>query len=296
MNTLINKILCINCGNGLIKNGLSVKCKKCGRAYAFYKGILRMMSDSSLRDEQNSFQKHHYDSHYKTEYANKMFEWRKRYIARLSAFLPRSTNSYVLDLACGQGYLSLVIAKMGYKVIACDISISGLYEARREAERLGIEKNILFVEVDIYKVKFKKNSFDFILLMMVLEHLTDDRAIIKKVISFSKKTALYYIGVPLSLKYVFPLFIPLYLYSDYGVGHKRRYSINQILDLFNHDAQVISLIYTGHLVKFLGLFLEKIGINRFGARIEDSDEKLLSSKLWASNITAVIKKLNRPRK
>lgn len=292
MNKLIKKILCLVCSNELESHEKNFKCKKCSKKYIFDHGIFMMLPHTLLRDEQNIYQKRYYEEHYKTEYANRDFEWRKRWVTRLINFLPKNKNSTILDLACGQGYMTLAVAKKGYKVIACDISVSGLKRARKEAKKLGIEKNILFIACDINTIKFKKNTFGFIIMLHVLEHLINDKQIVKNIISFANPKAIYYIGVPLSLGHVFPLFIPLYMYSDRKVGHKRRYTIENILRLFSFRAEPVYTIYTGHLIKFLGLFLSKIGINKWERKIEDLDEKMLTTKLWASNITTVIKRKN----
>lgn len=290
MNELLGKIVCLDCEGYLQGKAKLIECERCGKKYSFRNGVLIMLSEVSLQDKQNLNQKSFYEDHYKSEEANKDFEWKKRWVARLLGFLPKNKNSYILDLACGQGYMTLAVAKKGYKVIACDISVSGLLRARKEAEKLGIEKNILFIACDLYKIKFKKNTFDFIIMLAILEHLIQDKLLIKNAISFAKRNAIFYIDVPLSLSCVFPLFIPLYLYSDRQVGHKRRYALEGILKLFTFDAEPVYTVYTGHLIKFLGLFLLKIGINAFERKIEDMDEKLLSSKLWASNMTTVIKR------
>jgi SAM-dependent methyltransferase len=290
MNKLLNKIGCVNCNGFLYEKEKLIICKKCGRKYAYKNGILLMVSDISLQDKQNLYQKNFYDDHYSTEYANKDFEWRKRWVVRLLKFLPKSKNSLILDLACGQAYMTLAVAQKGYNVIACDISINGLMRARSEAVRLGVEKSILFIACDINKIRFKKNTFDFLIMLHVLEHLTYDKAVIKKIISYSKLSATYYIGVPLSLAKVFPFFIPLYMYSDKRVGHKRRYTIESIMRLFTFKAKPVYTVYTGHLVKFVGLLLSKVGVNSLESKIEDLDEKTLHSSLWASNITTVIRR------
>lgn len=290
MNELLNNLACFDCEGYLQETNNAVQCGKCGKKYAFKNGILIMLSDISLKDKQNLNQKNYYEDHYKSEEANRDFEWKKRWVVRLLGFLPKNKNSLILDLACGQAYMTLAIAKKGYKIIACDISINGLLRARKEAEKLGIEKNILFIACDLYKIKFKKNIFDFIIMLHVLEHLVEDKLMLRKATSFAKKNAIYYIGVPLSLFYVFPLFIPLYMYSDRKVGHKRRYTIESILKLFPFSAKPICTVYTGHLIKFIGLFLLKIGITSLEKKIEDLDEKILSTKLWGSNITTVIKR------
>jgi len=288
MNDLINNVLCLSCGGKLEKNRSQVRCSECERKYEVKNGVLHMLTRASLKEKQSAFQKRYYDFEYERDYVSQDFEWRKRYVNRLAKFLPKKKSSYILDLACGQGYMTLAVAKMGYRVIACDIAISGLYKASEEARRLGINNNILFIWGDVNNIAFVRNAFDFVIMLHVLEHLTNDTLIVKRVVNFSKPTARYFIGVPLSLRYVFPLLVPLYLYSDFKVGHKRRYTIEQIRRLFGKNAKSISTIYTGHLIKFLGLILAKLGLTQWERTIEDLDEKLIHKKQWASNITAII--------
>jgi len=296
MNNLINNVLCLSCRGKLQKNRFQVRCSECGRKYEVKNEVLYMLARASLKEKQSTFQKQYYDIEYEKDYVNQDFEWRRRYVNRLAKFLPKKKPGCILDLACGQGYMTLAVAKMGYRVIACDIAISGLYRVSKEARRLGINNNILFIWCDVNKIAFVRNAFDFVVMLHVLEHLTNDALIVKRVINFSKPTARYFIGVPLSLRYVFPLLVPLYLYSDFKVGHKRRYTIEVIRRLFGENAKLIHTIYTGHLIKFLGLILAKLGMTRWERTIEDLDEKLIHKKEWASNITTIIEIKNENQK
>jgi hypothetical protein len=72
------------------------------------------------------------------------------------------------------------------------------------------------------------------------------------------------------------------------VGHKRRYSIEQVKKLFGSKARVINIIYSGHLLKFVGAILSMLHIKSWEIEIEDYDEKLHEKKRFASNLTAVI--------
>lgn len=288
MNNLIDKVLCIDCHEHVTIQKTAAVCRGCQRKYKIYKGILIMLNKASLQDEHNLSQQDYYDKEYVNPYVNSDLEWRKRYIKRLIRFLPRNKKSYILDLACGQGYVTIAIAKLGYQVVACDISMKGLLQAKQEAERLGIDKNILFMACDVNEVSYAGNTFSFTILLHVLEHIVDDSLLMKRIINFSKSSAKYYIGVPLSFAYVFPLFVPLYKFSDHKVGHKRRYSIEQVKKLFGSKARVINIIYSGHLLKFVGAILSMLHIKSWEIEIEDYDEKLHEKKRFASNLTAVI--------
>jgi SAM-dependent methyltransferase len=49
------------------------------------------------------------------------------------------TSKTVLDAACGIGTQSIGLAKIGYKVTASDLSSAAIQQARREAERYGVQ-------------------------------------------------------------------------------------------------------------------------------------------------------------
>ncbi|MCD6402463.1 class I SAM-dependent methyltransferase [bacterium] len=70
----------------------------------------------------------------------------------------------ILDLACGWGRHSIELAKRGYKVVGTDINPLYIKEAKRLAQKLGLEIN--WIEGDMRKVLFQKRMrgrFDVVL-------------------------------------------------------------------------------------------------------------------------------------
>jgi len=78
----------------------------------------------------------------------------------------------VLEVGCGEGILSVMIAKKGNQVIGCDISRPNLGVAKERAKRENL-KNIEFLECDACNLPFPDNSFDLVIADNVLEHLPD---------------------------------------------------------------------------------------------------------------------------
>lgn len=289
MNKQLSVLRCVDCGGKLFQGEGYVGCESCKRRFRVKEGVIDMLTKKSMSNEHNQQQNQYYEKEYESSYANKDFEWRKRYKKRLVKYLPKNKNLYVLDVASGQGYMTLAIAKKGYKVVACDIALSGLLRSYKYAKKMGIENNIHFVLGDVNKLKFASNTFGMVILLHVLEHVQDDQKLLRNLFKYSQAGCLYYIGVPLSLSFVFPLFKSMYIASDKKVGHLRRYTIDSISSLFGKSGKAMSVIYTGHLIKFVGVILSLFHINSLDRWIEDIDERSLLNKHWASNMTVVYK-------
>ncbi len=75
----------------------------------------------------------------------------------------------VLDAGCGDGSLSILLAKKGCVVTGCDISPSNIKKAKRRAEEVGV--NIHFIEGDAESLPFPDASFDCVVSCHILEHL-----------------------------------------------------------------------------------------------------------------------------
>ncbi len=70
------------------------------------------------------------------------------------------TNASILDIACGSGRHSILLAKRGYKVTGVDLSKRLLIEANLAAQRENL--NIEFIEADIRNFNSDK-KFDLVL-------------------------------------------------------------------------------------------------------------------------------------
>jgi len=71
----------------------------------------------------------------------------------------------VLDLGCGVGRFSLILAKLGYKVYALDFNKSYLQVLKSKAKQMGVEKNIKILCLDMRNLNQLNALFDNILLL-----------------------------------------------------------------------------------------------------------------------------------
>jgi ubiquinone/menaquinone biosynthesis C-methylase UbiE len=65
----------------------------------------------------------------------------------------RITSGNLLDLCCGNGRISIFMAKKGFKAIGVDISKVFIEDARNKAHEHGVSSLVTFLEGDVRKLK-----------------------------------------------------------------------------------------------------------------------------------------------
>ena len=91
----------------------------------------------------------------------------------------REGRKTVLDLGCGLGRHSLLFARYGFEVSACDLSDVAVEQTKSAAEKLGYEINT--TQCDMLDLPYGDDSFDAIFSFLVISH-TDTEGF-KKVLS-----------------------------------------------------------------------------------------------------------------
>jgi len=77
-----------------------------------------------------------------------------------------------LDLGCGEGRNSLLLARYGYHVHAIDASCQGIQKLEKYARSQGL--NTFDCEVaDVRTVQLKPNFYDAIVVVTILDHITE---------------------------------------------------------------------------------------------------------------------------
>lgn len=102
--------------------------------------------------------------------------------------VPLSRNSSVLDLACGNGRHSLIIASRGYNVLGADLSPFLINEAKKKLKNQyrRYRKKLSFELMDMRKIPYK-NKFDLVVnLFSSFGYFDSDEENIKVVSGVSK--------------------------------------------------------------------------------------------------------------
>jgi len=117
----------------------------------------------------------------------------------------------ILDIGCGACRLSKILVEKKYNVTAID--------SDEKAVEIAKKKGIMGFKADISKWK-TDTKFDCVIASDVLEHIDDDKRIIKKIHAMLKKGGCLILNVP-SYKFLFGK-------HDIYLGHKRRYSDDEL--------------------------------------------------------------------
>ena len=109
-----------------------------------------------MKDVKNNWYKDFFNKYYLPLYLKKdIFSPIKveREVNFLIKILNLSKNSKILDLPCGQGRHSILLAKKGYMVTGVDLSKTLLNSARKSAKKEKVDLRL--IRKDMRKIIFK---------------------------------------------------------------------------------------------------------------------------------------------
>jgi len=95
-------------------------------------------------------------------------------------------NKYVLDVGCGQGLITSLIAKKCKRVIGLDLSQESLKQAQKGLKEIGVT-NAEFILGDAENLPFADNTFDTIYSIGVLHHTPNTQKGINEIHRVLKK-------------------------------------------------------------------------------------------------------------
>ncbi|UCG26606.1 MAG: class I SAM-dependent methyltransferase, partial [Bacteroidales bacterium] len=111
------------------------------------------------------------------------FEATKKLITKCQV----SSNSSVLDIACGKGTTSVMIAeRFGCRVTGIDISPGLIHEAKMLARTHKVDKLVDFLVGDATNLPFKDKEFDITIAQAMLVLIDDQRKVIREALRVLK--------------------------------------------------------------------------------------------------------------
>jgi len=213
--------------------------------------------------------------------------WQLSHLKRIKkSFNVKNYKSKTLiDIGTGSGYVAIEMAKLGFNVIACDLTREALNNIARFKKQLKL-KNIKLIECKAEKIPIKKHSVDFVVANALLEHIPNEQEAIEEWKRILKPDGKMYITVPLKYRYVWPFFWPINYIHDKKIGHLRRYDTGDLRKKFGFVIK--DYFYTGHFLKVAGTILSiLLRTEIFLKLLEDWDNKVLKKRFGASNVAVV---------
>ena len=204
----------------------------------------------------------------------------------LERYLLPAKNSRILDIGCGTGKILEMLQCFG-EVSGADTSITALEFCRKRGldnlHHLTVEGCFPFID----------SSFDFVTAFDVLEHVDDDRRMIREIHRVCNPGGKLLLTVP--------AFMFLWSPHDHAVQHRRRYTKNQLEELVKLEGFcVIRASYTNFFLFpiavavrwFRNAFHQKRAPSEFFIQIPDIVNRLFLSVLRLE--AAMIQKVSFP--
>jgi len=129
-------------------------------------------------DKYQKYGAYHWDAYYKSPLALGLYKMHVDYI--IDNF-KKKTKGSLLDVGCGDGLISCLLAKSGFKVKGIDIE--------KEAIKLAQQK-CPFVDFEVNDVFDMSERFDYLLASEVIEHLPNPDEFLQKIKGLFRKEAL----------------------------------------------------------------------------------------------------------
>lgn len=149
----------------LIKSG-DLRCQECQNIYPIVKYIPRFVpADNYAKGFGFQWLKHsktQYDSYTKTNTSEKRFFEETKWLRDLK-------GEVILEVGCGSGRFTEQAIKTGAMVVSMDYSVA--VEANYQSH--GGRDDVLIVQASIYEMPFRKNFFNKIFCLGVLQHTPD---------------------------------------------------------------------------------------------------------------------------
>jgi ubiquinone/menaquinone biosynthesis C-methylase UbiE len=112
--------------------------------------------------------------------------------------LPLVAGREVLDVACGEGYGSALLARSAPRVTGADVAPAAIAHAR---SRYGAQANLEFVEADCARLPFADASFDAVVSFETIEHVAAQEAFLDEVRRVLRPAGLLVLSCPNKVEY-----------------------------------------------------------------------------------------------
>jgi ubiquinone/menaquinone biosynthesis C-methylase UbiE len=126
----------------------------------------------------------------------------RKWTAYINDALKRNGAKTVLDLACGTGSVTIPLARLGYDIVAVDISADMLSEARMKADEAGLD--VLFLMQDMRRLDLYDTVDAAVCCCDAVNYLLDEKdllAAFKRVALFLNPGGVFIFDIGTEYKY-----------------------------------------------------------------------------------------------
>jgi 2-polyprenyl-3-methyl-5-hydroxy-6-metoxy-1,4-benzoquinol methylase len=168
-----------------------------------------------------------------------------RYTTALGLVPPAAPGTRAVDLGCGDGYFTSLLAAKGYRAIGIDGMQTAVELARKAVSATPHAANAEFAVGNICATPLPAGTFDVIACLDVIEHLDDPHSLLREIQRIGKKGATVVLGTPIRLTH-----------KPYDKYHVQEFFVDEFRDLLAAYFDVREIRCT-HPVEWLALMGRK---------------------------------------
>lgn len=161
------------------------------------------------------------------------------FLAEVLDVVEQARPDDIHEVGCGEGHVSGMLARNGFRVRGCDVSAASVATARRECEARGLH---LPLEVkSVYDLDPAVDSASVVLCCEVLEHLTDPGAALDRLLSITRKSLI--LSVPREpVWHLLNMARGKYLHALGNTpGHYQHWSRRMFVEFVSSRADIVSV-------------------------------------------------------
>lgn len=132
----------------------------------------------------------------------------------------KTSGETLLDLGCGTGFVMRKASKYFKKIYGIDIS-------QKMVNKIELLPNMKVFTGDIENLPFENESFDVVISVAVLHHISDHTSVIREVYRVLKKEGIFYTDHDIDRRFVKIFYIPLKIYRKIFDAEKRYIKANK---------------------------------------------------------------------
>ena len=185
---------CVRCrGRIRVEGPEGCSCSSCGAVYPIEGGTLRMLPESLQSDEGegDAAVKRRTAASFAYEweaFGDRRAEWRRNFLDYMQPHPPEFFRGIkLLDVGTGSGRHAAEAAELGAEVIAADIGDS------IDVARRNLPSSAMTVQADAESLPFAPGSFDFVMSIGVLHHLSDPGRALRGLVPYVRPGGLLHV-------------------------------------------------------------------------------------------------------
>ncbi len=171
-------------------------------------------------------------------------DWQQGDLDRILSFCQDEVHGNVLDAGCGDGFFTKILAKLSRTQSVTGVDISS------KAIELAKNKNpdLEFYQGELNKIPLDSNSYDFVSMVEVIEHLVDVDGVLEEISRVLKPNGLFLVTTT-DFNWLKSVLIAAFYFEKYFYPtnpHVRFFTKNTLSQvLANHGLSVVKYRWNG---------------------------------------------------